>query len=54
MIHLPFHRVDHRSHQAKTRESDFQSGALALDFEIDQEATGFSVARQKASRALAY
>jgi hypothetical protein len=29
MIHLPFQRVNHRSHQAKTQESDFQSGALA-------------------------
>jgi len=29
MIHLPFQRVNHRSHQAKTLASDFQSGALA-------------------------
>jgi hypothetical protein len=28
MIHLPFQRVNHRSHQAKTQESNFQSGAL--------------------------
>jgi hypothetical protein len=34
MIHLPFQRVNHRSHQAKTQESDFQSGALGVAFWI--------------------
>jgi hypothetical protein len=29
MIHLPFQAVNHRSHQAKTQESNFQSDALA-------------------------
>src|SRR3712207_8270971 len=29
MIHLPFQAVNHRSCKPKTRESDFQSGALA-------------------------
>ncbi|WP_457089195.1 hypothetical protein [Microvirga sp. P5_D2] len=30
MIHLPFQQVNHRSHQAKTQESNFQSDALVL------------------------
>src|SRR5687767_3071328 len=36
MIHLPFQQVNHRSHQAKTHESNFQSDALGMSIYLQE------------------